>query len=123
MDEPLVDLYYNKLVSGEESHIKVLQTFCRVLYPDVSYDGYFYGRFNKLINLFGDRLIFFSLLDCTSSISEPKDVKHLVNLISYFAKKRFEDKNSSSPSKDLSSFVDKVKKGSDPKKLKIPEVE
>ena len=109
-EKGLADVYYQKLVNENNKGLTMARFFGEIF--DISYNTNHIKTFNRLIKLYGYRIVYFALLD--SAGTELKDTEKIYGLISYFCKQRLESSN------QVNRVIEKIKEY---KKIKIPEVE
>ncbi len=105
-DQPLAELYYEKLQNTDRP-INVLVNFITSLFKNLTIDGKVYGRMGKLVNVYGSKMVYYSILDCATL--EDVDVNKLLNYINYNCKRRFENKNNNAPFNDLTAMAKKIR--------------
>ena len=107
--ENIADLYYEKL-SKESNPGKVLAAFYETLF-DRSYSVKNIIMFNKLVKAYGKYIPFFAILDMFS-YEGLEIVDNMFGLLSYYCKKRLEQKTEivvlNDSYKDLDSVVKKT---------------
>ena len=104
MDEPLVEMYYNKL-QKEKNSIGVLGAFCNALFDNkLILDKNFYSRLGRLVKLFGKETVFLSILE-SSDATDMNAIK-LLNYTTYQCKKRFEETMKVQPFNDLTDLIE-----------------
>ena len=121
MEESLSEYYYRQLKESKDT-IPTMVNFYKSLFEIVDVDSSIYQTFGRLINIYGKELIFFSLLDC-ADVKDLEDPSNIRNLISYFAKKRLEERYIFDKAIDLTDFSKKnMRKMGRKRRLKIPKV-
>lgn len=125
ISENLSDLYYEKLTTQNNPGVVLAQFYGQVFGVEVSRNDFI--MFNRLLNLYGRFIVFFTILDMTS-VKDLNLSDSPYQLLSYFAKRRLEQKygvvviegqDLNKMASTLESKIEKQKKA----KLKLPELE
>lgn len=104
---PIAEMYYSKLQEPDSKPIPVLVAMCKSLF-DMNVDDRFYAMMGKLVNVYGVKLVYFGILDCVDV--ENLDTNNIIKLISYFTKKRFENKFTYHQTVDLNKRAREIEK-------------
>jgi hypothetical protein len=118
MEDSLAETYYEKLRDATNS-TQVMVAFYRELF-DAPITDDTYKVFARLIKIYGKRLIYFALLDCTDMPTLDLTTTP-TGLLSYFAKKRLVEKSRFNELPSLDNLVKEFDARQEKKKpLKIP---
>lgn len=117
--ENIAEEFYAKLTDNNNPGL-LLATFFSIMFnEDLKVDNI--KLFNRLIKIYGRESVFFSILDCTGvrdfTVNDP------FGIISYFCKKRLQNKKDAEKILDVSKIekdIDKLKKMKRRKKLENP---
>lgn len=88
MEEPIAE-YYLEQLNKDTNPVKVLVNFYSSLF-DIEDRTNLYKSFARLYKIYGAETLYFALLDCADM--ENINFKSITRLISYFAKKRLNNK-------------------------------
>jgi hypothetical protein len=121
LEETSLSEFYFEELNKSTNSVQVLVRFYKALFELEEVNKNIYQSFSRLVRIYGAKNVYFSLLDCSGM--ENLDLSdNLVRLISYFCKKRLEDRDTSIPINNLDKRVNEVMKEFDKKKrIKIPE--
>lgn len=120
-EESLTEIYIDKL-ENSNNKIPIMIEFLRALFELEKVDPNLYKLIGRMINIYGYKIVFFSILDCVDV--ENVNIEGIQRLIGYFAKKRLSDKMSDLPVENLSSLAAKnLKELERIKRVKLPIIE
>ncbi len=106
MDESLTDYYLEELKKSNNK-VQTLVSFYKSIFDITEVDKNIYIKFSRLYKIYGYKNIFMALLDCTGM--DNINFSGIDRLISYFAKKRLEEKFQTFSENDLTSMVKDLK--------------
>jgi hypothetical protein len=118
MDESIAKYYFDELQKASNP-VQTLVNFYMALF-ETSVSTNTYKIFGRLVKIYGWKIIYFSLLDC--SMVDSLDLTSIHRLIHYFAKKYIAADNKNLPD-DLNDLAEKnMKTLTKERRLKIPDI-
>jgi len=118
----ITDHYYDLLKKEGGNKVSILTSFYKSLFDLENVNQDFFKRIGRLIKIYGEDLIFFSILDCSDVNNIDHDNPY--GLIIYFAKKRLAERYNYISIPNLDNIIQKnIKELETKRRIKIPEVE
>lgn len=114
MEESLAEYYYEQLKTTTNP-VATLVAFYQTIFDLDSINSDTYKMFARLYKIYGRDLVYYSLLDCLDMENIDFE-KSISRLISYFAKKRLEEKYNYTMPVDLTKMVTEFDKKVNPKR-------
>lgn len=106
MEESLTDFYLEELRKSNNK-VQTLVSFYKAIFDITEVDKNIYIKFSRLYKIYGYKNIFMALLDCTAM--DNIEFSGIDRLISFFIKKRLENKFETYSENDLTSMIKDLK--------------